>query len=204
MSLQNRVNPEGEICRSAARGTLMGNRGCLHNEAREIIARSKRDAWVTCLVKFQNRRRQVMDAGKYTELFFLDEATALAAGHRPCATCRRDRFDAFLAAWSAGNRNGAKALASEVDNQMKLDRSPGARVETSAVHGFPDGVFVKQTSTGTLYLVRGPILYPWSFEGYGRAQPIATITGPFLVLTPACTIKALRSGYKAQIHPSAG
>jgi len=153
MSLQNRVNPEGEISRSPARGTLMGNRGCLHNEKKEIIARSKRDAWVTCLLKFQNRRRKVMDVGNYTELFFLDEATALAAGHRPCATCRRDRYDAFLAAWSAGNRNGAKVLASEVDKQMKLDRSPGARVETSTFHGFPDGVFVKQISTSTFYRV---------------------------------------------------
>jgi hypothetical protein len=203
MSLQNRVNPEGEISRSPARGTLMGNRGCLHNEKKEIIARSKRDAWVTCLLKFQNRRRKVMDVGNYTELFFLDEATALAAGHRPCATCRRDRYDAFLAAWSAGNRNGAKVLASEVDKQMKLDRSPGTRVETSTFHGFPDGVFVKQISTSTFYLVRGPSLYPWSFEGYGCSQPIAAITGPFLVLTPACTIKALKSGYNTQIHPSA-
>jgi hypothetical protein len=204
MSLQNRVNPEGEISRSPARGTLMGNRGCLHNEKKEIIARSKRDAWVTCLLKFQNRRRKVMDVGNYTELFFLDEATALAAGHRPCATCRRDRYDAFLAAWSAGNRNGAKVLASEVDKQMKLDRSPGTRVETSTFHGFPDGVFVKQKNTGSFYLVRGSSLHQWSFEGYGRAQPIATITWPFFVLTPACTIKTLKSGYKTQIHPSAG
>lgn len=102
----------------------MGNRGCLHNEAREIVARSKRDAWVTCLIAFKNIKRKVMDAGNYTELFFLDEATALAAGHRPCATCRRDRYDAFLTAWSAGNRNGAKVLAGDVDKQMKLDRAP--------------------------------------------------------------------------------
>jgi hypothetical protein len=124
MPLQNRINPEGEICRSSARGMLMGNRGCLHNEAREIVSRSKRDAWVTCLIEFKNIKRKVMDAGNYTELFFLDEATALAAGHRPCATCRRDRYDAFLAAWSAGNRNGEKVLAGDVDKQMKLDRAP--------------------------------------------------------------------------------
>jgi len=204
MALQNRVNPEGEICRSAARGALMGNRGCLHNEAREIISRSKRDAWVTCLLKFQNRRQKVMDAGHYTQLFFLDEATALAAGHRPCATCRRDRYDAFLAAWTAGNRSGTKVLAGDVDKQMKMDRAPSARVATSSVNGLPDGVFVKQSSTGTIYLIRVSSLYPWSFEGYARAQPMATVSGPFIVLTPASTIKALKSGYTAQIHHSAG
>ena len=72
MSLQNRINPEGEICRSSARGTLMGNRGCLHNDAREIVARSKRDAWVTCLTEVKGIKRRVMGAGNYTELFFLD------------------------------------------------------------------------------------------------------------------------------------
>ena len=203
MPLQNRVNPEGEICRSSARGMLMGNRGCLHNEAREIVARSKRDAWVTCRIEFKNIKRRVMDAGNYTELFFLDEATALAAGHRPCATCRRDRYDAFFAAWSAGNRNGARVLAGEVDKQMKVDRAPGARVEVLSIKGLPDGVIVKQTRTGSWYLIRGNSLYQWSFEGYGHAQPMSTVAGPFVVQTPACTIKALQHGYTVAIHPSA-
>ena len=203
MPLQNRINPEGEICRSSARGMLMGNRGCLHNMAREIVARSKRDAWVTCLNEFKNIRRKVMDAGNYTELFFLDEATALAAGHRPCATCRRDRYDAFLAAWSAGNRNSARVLAAEVDKQMKLDRALGSRVEMTSPKGLPVGVIIKQTSTGNGYLVRGDSLYQWSFDGYGHAQPMLAVAGPFVVLTPACTIKALQRGYRVEIHPSA-
>ncbi len=203
MPLQNRINPEGEICRSTARGMLMGNRGCLHNEAKEIVARSKRVAWVTCLIEFKNIKRKVMDAGNYTELFFLDEATALAAGHRPCATCRSDRYDAFLAAWSVGNRSGAKVLAGDVDAQMKLDRAPGARVETTSIKGFPDGVIVKQTTTGNFYLVRGDNLYQWSFDGYVHAQPMSAVAGPFMVLTPACTIKALQYGYRVEVHPSA-
>jgi len=203
MPLQNRINPEGEICRSSARGLLMGNRGCLHNSAREIVARSKRDAWVTCLIEFKNIKRKVMDAGNYTELFFLDEATALAAGHRPCATCRRDRYDAFLAAWSAGNRNRTKVLAGEVDKQMKLDRAREVRVETDSILGLPDGVFVKQASTSVFYLVRGSNLYRWSFEGYDRAQGKSAVSGPFIVLTPACTIAALKHGYSVQVHPSA-
>ena len=203
MPLQNRINPEGAICRSSARGMLMGNRGCLHNEAREIVAWSKRDAWVTCLLEFKSIRRKVMAAGNYTELFFLDEATALAAGHRPCATSRRDRYDAFLAAWSAGNRNGARVLAGDVDKQMKLDRAPGARAETPSIKGLPDGVIVKQTSTGNWYLVRDNSLFRWSFDGYGHAQLMSAVAGPFVVLTPACTIKALQHGYSVELHPSA-
>lgn len=203
MSLQNRINPEGEICRSSARGTLMGNRGCLHNEAREIVARSKRDAWVTCLTEFKGIKRRVMGAGNYTELFFLDEATALSAGHRPCATCRRERYDAFLSAWSKGNRNGAKVLAGEVDMQMKLDRSPSSRTVTASVHGLPDGVMVKEVATGACFLVRGGRLYRWSFDGYGGALAISSVTEAFAVLTPASTIKAIQSGYSVQIHSSA-
>ena len=203
MSLQNRVNPEGEICCSSARGALMGNRGCLHNEAGKIIARSKRDAWVTCLLDFQSRRRTIMDSGNYTELFFLDEATALAAGHRPCATCRRDRYNAFLAAWSVGNQNSAKVLVSDVNKKMKQDRALSARVETSSIIGYPDGTIVKQAEMGACYLIRGASLYRWSFEGYSPAKKMSAVSGPFIVLTPDCTIKTLQGGYVAQVHPSA-
>ena len=117
MPLQNRITPEGDICVSNARGTLMGNRGCLHDDQKRIISRSKRDAWVTCALSFKGIRRPLMAPGSYTELFFLDEATALAAGHRPCATCRRDRYDAFMAAWSKGNRDGQKKEAGRRSGQ---------------------------------------------------------------------------------------
>lgn len=203
MSLQNRVNPEGEICVSAARGTLMGNRGCLHNAAKQIVSNSKRDAWVTCALKYQDRQRTIMDGGSYTELFFLDEATALAAGHRPCNTCRSDRYKAFMIAWGAGNRGGAKVLAGEVDAQMKQDRAPSAREQVASVAGLPDGVIVKQKSSGTSYLIRGGKLYPWSFEGYGASQPVSAVSGPFVVLTPRSTVQTIRQGYNVEIHPSA-
>ncbi len=181
----------------------MGNRGCLHNDARQLVSRSKRDAWVTCLLTFKNRKRAVMSPGNYTELFFLDEATALAAGHRPCATCRRDRYDAFFAAWGVGNRNGAKVLAAEVDKQMKLDRAASQRLETASLADLPDGVIVKHQGTGTCYLLRSAKLHPWSFAGYGRAQAMSTVSGPFVILTPVSTVKALQHGYRAQIHGSA-
>lgn len=205
MPLQNRVNPEGDICVSKARGALMGNRGCLHNEARKIVSRSKRDAWVTCITELKAgwEKRTPMTPGAYTELFFLDEATALAAGHRPCASCRRDRYDAFFAAWATGNRNGTKVLAGEVDKQMKQDRGPAALREVSALAGLPDGVIVKQIATGAFYLIRANKLYPWSFDGYGPAQALTAAKGPYTILTPASTVKALQNGYTAEIHHSA-
>ena len=105
MTLQNRVTPFGEIVAVAARGTLMGNRGCLHDSERRIVKSSARVAWVTCRLEWQGMQRQIMAPGKYTELFFLDEATALAAGHRPCFECRRQDALRRLAAgqiWQRG------------------------------------------------------------------------------------------------------
>src|ERR1700686_4131497 len=119
MPLQNRVEPGGAIVRSAARGTFMGNRGgALHNQKREIVRPYASRRWITCLLEFRGRRRSVMSPGRYTELFFLDEAVALAAGHRPCAECRRERFNAFRNAWrhAGDSREGKKApLADEID-----------------------------------------------------------------------------------------
>lgn len=201
MPLQNRVNPEREICFSSAQGTLMGNRGCLHNDQKQIIAKSKRDAWVTCLLEFQGRHRQVMAPGQYTELFFLDEATALAAGHRPCATCRRDRYDAFMLAWSKGNRGGAKTLAGDVDKVMKQDRAPASRKIVSTLDGLPDGVMAK-TADGVCYLLMAGNLFPWNFYGYGRSMPLGSIAGPFVVLTPESTVKTIRAGYVVAVHES--
>lgn len=201
MPLQNRVTPEGEISFSPARGTLMGNRGCLHDDKKQIVSKSKRDAWVTCLLEFQGRHRPIMAPGNYTELFFLDEATALAAGHRPCATCRRDRYDAFMLAWAKGNRGGAKVLAGDVDKQMKLDRTPSARKTVTKLDGLPDGIMVK-VSGGAVYLLLSGRLFPWSFQGYGKPVPLASVAGPFVVLTPDCTVKAIRAGYVVGVHES--
>jgi hypothetical protein len=108
MPLQNRVSPRGEIIVSPARGTFMGNRGgVLHNERRQIVRPYASRRWITCLLEFKGRRRTVMSPGRYTELFFLDEAVALAAGHRPCAECRRDRFNAFRDAWERWDQERA-------------------------------------------------------------------------------------------------
>lgn len=203
MPLQNRVHPDGEICFSDARGTLMGNRGCLHDDQKRIISRSKRDAWVTCVLSFKGIRRPLMAPGSYTELFFLDEATALAAGHRPCATCRRDRYDAFMTAWARGNRGGAKVLAGEVDKQMKLDRVPGGHRRVTSLSGLPGGVVVKVESEDACYLISGSYARAWSFAGYGPAIPMESMNGSFIILTPECTINAIKQGYEVSMHPSA-
>jgi len=104
MPLQNRVDPFGAIFRSPARGAMMGNRGGpLHNDLREIVRPCQGRRWIACVLEFKGRRRSVMSPGRYTELFFLDEAVALAAGHRPCAECRPERFHAYKKAWARRN-----------------------------------------------------------------------------------------------------
>lgn len=198
MPLQNRVTPAGEICFSPERGTLMGNRGCLHDANQHIVATSKRDAWVTCLLEFKGRRRKLMQPGLYTELFFLDEATALAAGHRPCAECRRERYKAFLAAWPV---SGVKA--GDVDAVLKRERVGESRHVVSGLKNLPDGVMVRERHTGLFYLLRDDRAYQWSFGGYLHTVNTERLSGTFMVLTPASTIEALKNGYLPEIHPSA-
>lgn len=200
MPLQNRVDPEGTICHSSARGTLMGNRGCLHDDKQNITSNSKRDAWVTCLLEFKGRKRPLMKPGQYTELFFLDEATALAAGHRPCAECRRERYKAFLAAWPE-----AGAKAGDVDATLKRERAHDSRRVMTAdqLTALPNGVLVKHLESGSFYLLHGGEAYPWSFSGYGLRERLQTLSGDYRLMTPASTVAALKNGYRPDIHPSA-
>lgn len=202
MPLQNRVSPDGNSCFSSARGTLMGNRGCLHNDMRQVISNSKRDAWVTCLLSFSNRTRRTMTPGHYTELFFLDEATALAAGHRPCVECRRDRYAAFVAAWGEGNPSVGKILASDVDKRLKADRIANDIAPNLA--SLPAGTLVKHDDSHEFFLIKNASLHRWSFEGYGPSAPLSSATGPFSVITPVSTVNAIRSGYPVGMHVTAG
>src|SRR5262249_8002464 len=149
MPLQNRVDPCGVIFESPARGTLMGNRGgALHNDQRVIVRKFKNQRWITCLLEFRGRRRSVMSPGRYTELFFLDEAVALAAGHRPCAECRRERYNAFKASWirwCPGSGEGP-LLAADMDRELHPARisSTGTKVTYNApLNSLPNGCFVQ-------------------------------------------------------------
>lgn len=200
MSLQNRVNPLGALFRSTARGAMMGNRGgAIHNASQEIVRQFKSRQWITCVLEFRGRKRKVMSPGLYTELFFLDEAVAFAAGHRPCAECRRERFNAFREAWDK-NR---KVPAPEIDAVLHPARidSHGSKVTYQApLDTLPDGCFV--LLDGSSYLVYGESLLEWSPAGYvtKRNRPAdLNIT----VLTPQPIVECIRRGYKPAIHSSA-
>lgn len=207
MTLQNRVTPFGEIVAVEPHGTLMGNRGCLHDDQRRVVRPSARDAWVTCRTQWKDIQRTVMSPGKYTELFFLDEATALAAGHRPCNDCRSERLDAFKAAWAIGveGRSSGASLVSRIDPVLKQDRWESKGVQRRYVVSLselPDGVMVQlPNDAGAARLRWRGRLLRWTPAGYVDPQPM---DGPIevTVLTPACTVKVLAAGYVPEIHAS--
>src|SRR5579863_8394968 len=141
MPLQNRVDPGGAIISTPCRGTMMGNRGGpLHNDERVIVRQFKTRQWIACVLEFKGRRRIVMSPNRYTELFFLDEAVALAAGHRPCAECRRERFNAFRNAWTGSPR------APEIDLALhgaRIDRRGRKITWEAQLDTLPDGCFIR-------------------------------------------------------------
>jgi hypothetical protein len=209
MTFQNRVTPFSEIVADPARGTLMGNRGCLHDDERRIVTSSARVAWITCRLEWDGIRRQIMAPGKYTELFFLDEATALAAGHRPCGECRAEKLAEFERAWAQGveGRPGEVALVSRIDPIMKRDREERRGVQrrfTARAGDLPDGVMVQLPGEeGDARLKWRGQYWRWSPAGYSRPRVVedkATVT----VLTPACTVKVLAAGYVPEVHGTAG
>lgn len=202
MPLRNRVTPFSRIEAAAARGLFMGQRGCLHDERRTLLGETwKHKAWIVCALEFGGRRRTVMAPRRYTELFFLDEAVAPAAGHRPCAECRRPAFAAFVRAWAEAS--GVPPRAPALDAALHRERVPiirGAR-ERARPEDLPDGAFVADAE-GRAYLKRASELLEWSHAGYVRAQACAS-AGEFDVLTPRSTLAVLRAGYHPVYHPSA-
>lgn len=204
MPYQNRVTPRGEIIRSSDRGLLMGNRGCLHNSERQIVRASKIVHWVTCLLQFKNQRRKLMTPGKYTELFFLDEATALAAGHRPCATCQNARYKRFKKLWFQAN-GVSDSDRTIMDRQLHSERldAEGQKVTFEAdLASLPDGTFIERDNQSLL--VWGENLLRWSTAGYVAAE-VRPSNGVVRVLTPRSIVEVLRLGYVAQhdLHPTA-
>lgn len=199
MPLQNRVSPFGEIVATAHRGRFIGNRGIIHDPATKTLLnrRWSSKAWITCVCEFRGRRRKVMGGRSWTELFFLDEATSFAAGHRPCFYCRRDDATAFRDAWAKGN-NRARPYATEMDAVLHGERLDGRdkRVHPLRVSLFklPDGAMV--TSEGESYLIANNEVWRWSFAGYSRAS---TSLADASLLTPPSIVNALREGYPVQI-----
>ena len=200
MPLQNRVSPYGDLFRTPARGTMMGNRGGpIHNENREIVRPFLNRRWITCVLEFRGRYRVVMSPRRYTELFFMDEAVSFAAGHRPCAECRRERFNAFKRSWS-----GDPAVrADDIDAALHLARIDSRRQKvtySAPIDSLPDGAFID--FGGGAWLVWDDSILLWSPEGYSarRPRPRRLTT---TVLTPRPVIGCFRQGYTPAIHDSA-
>jgi hypothetical protein len=203
--LQNRVAPTGEIVADPGRGLLMGNRGCLHGPDRRLgTARWRSKLWICCTLTWKGVRRDPMPPGRWTALFFLDEATALAAGHRPCASCRHADFVAFAEAWRAGQRLPRRPRAAQIDARLhgeRVDpRSRRQRTRPAAFGELPGGVMVRHG--GTVGLVLDDGMLPWSFAGYQPAVAIAPAAAVEL-LTPPATVAAIAAGYHPLVHPSA-
>jgi hypothetical protein len=204
--LRNRVTPTGEIVADPARGLLMGNRGCLHGPDRRLgAARWRSKLWICCVLAWKDVRRDPMPPGRWTALFFLDEATALAAGHRPCAYCRRADFVAFAEGWRAAHGPEDRPRASQIDARLHVERvDPRSRrqlTRPAVVGELPDGVMIRHG--GTPGLLAGGGLLPWSFAGY--QAPIALPpTTPVELLTPPATVATIAAGYRPLVHPSAG
>lgn len=207
MPLRNRVTPFNDIVAVAARGTLMGNRGRLHDADRELGNRLYTTrSWVACVLEFNNRYRPVMQPGRYTELFFLDEPTSLAAGHRPCGQCRYGDYQQFIAAWRRGN-GVPNALLREIDQRMQEDRIDRRlrrqkRIDASLAD-LPDGTMVGlPLEPGMALLVWGQRLLQWSPTGYHSCRQRPEHLAVEL-LTPLSTVRALAAGYRPMLHPTA-
>jgi hypothetical protein len=207
MPRQNRVTPFGELIAISDRGMLMGNRGVLHDEARTIRRTWQLKRWILCVLKFKDRKRVVMSPGRYTELFFLDEATGLAAGHRPCAECQRARFLAFRTAWITGTARASRVAptATVLDDHLHAERiNRGEKVSYEAnIDELPDGVCVTlDRADTTAWLLWRSELFAWSPGGYRHKQtrPGGTKVS---VLTPRSTVAAIQAGFVPQVHPTA-
>jgi len=208
MPKQNRVTPWGEIIATSARGTLMGNRGCLLDAQRQIRKLYQGKRWIICKLKFKGRHRVVMSPGLYAELFFLDEATALAAGHRPCAECSREQFDYFRILWAQANPRLAKSRkppAPFLDNVLHMERIAADNkkvIYEEKLSRLPNGSFIALPDDKQAYLVFDGALLLWSPQGY--LQKLKRPNDRMVqVLTPRSIVRTLAAGYRAAVHPTA-
>jgi hypothetical protein len=202
MPLQNRVKPTGEIVVHPSRGTFTGNRGIIHDPATRTLLKKRwsTDAWLTCVLDFRGRRRRVMERRSWTELFFLDEATAFAAGHRPCFFCRRDDANRFRAAWEKGNRTG-EVLAPEIDAVLHRERFTSAKKLhplPKPIDKLPDGTMVQAGEE--CFLIVGGKPFAWSPDGYLATKRDLSEAK---LLTPPSVVRAFAAGYRPVLHGSA-
>jgi hypothetical protein len=205
MPLRNRVTPESELVAVPERGLVYGNRGCLHDAEGRIRRRYAGRRWIACRLRFRDwHRGPLLQPGRFTELFFLDEATAFSAGHRPCALCRRRDYRRFGELWATVHPGqvGADAIDAQLHRERVGARGAQLRHEDQLA-GLPDGVFVLQG--GVPHVVLGDGLLPWTPGGYLAPVPRPR-RGEVEVLTPASLVRVLRAGWQAELpllHPSA-
>ncbi|HET6847271.1 MAG TPA: hypothetical protein VFH74_00325 [Gaiellales bacterium] len=204
MTLQNRVTPFGALIADPARGLVYGNRGCLHDASGRLRRRHATRRWIACRLEFRGwHRGPLMQPGRFTELFFLDDATALAAGHRPCALCRRTDYTALTDMWA--RLHDERPTADSIDTRLHGERLAGPARRLHVVDGgrLPDGACV--VLEGDAWMVIAGVLRRWTPAGYGEAASIRT--GPHHVLTPPSLLELLRSSWRSDLpllHPSAG
>ena len=206
MPLQNRVTPLGELIADPARGLVYGNRGCIHDAAGRIRARHPTRRWIACRLEFKGwHRGPLLQPGRFTELFFLDEATALAAGHRPCALCRRADYDHLLQLWLElhPGRVGADAIDAQLDAERREPGSVGRRLHETSLDELPDGAFVLHEDSP--WLVLGHELVRWTISGYTERAPRPAGQRARLI-TPPSLVALLRTDRRPLVpllHPSA-
>jgi hypothetical protein len=201
--LRNRVTPFGDVIETPARGLLFGNRGILHDEDRRLVRTWNGRRWIACRLAFKGWHRDPMPPRSYTGLFFLDEATSLAAGHRPCAECRRQDYLRFRNAWRA-THPGGPWMAEAMDRVLHAERlaSGGSkRLHPGRLNELHDGVMV--ADEGRAWLVLGAELLEWTPFGYAGRRA-RTGAGTMAMLTPPGTVATIRAGYVPAVHPSAG
>jgi hypothetical protein len=202
---QNRVTPLGKLIADPARGLVYGNRGCLHDGKGQIRRAYNGRRWIACQLQFRGwQRERLLMPGRFTELFFLDEATALAAGHRPCALCRREDYDRFGEIW--GELHPGQVGADAIDAQLHHERlDPATRLQRrppAELASLPNGAFVLDQDTP--WLVLGDQLLRWNPAGYDMRRPRAR-SATVELITPPSLVEVLRTGWKGAVpllHPS--
>lgn len=200
MPLRNRVTPFGEVAALPGRGTMMGNRGILHDDDRRVVRSWQVRRWIACVLEFRGRHRKVMTPHRYTELFFLDEASAFAAGHRPCRECRYADYSRFQALWK--KIHGGAANADAMDARLHADRLDGKTKRTyrAQIASLPDGAYV--AIDGAAWLLWDGGLHAWSDSGYVEHRPRPQ-RAHIDVLTPRSIVALIAAGYTPSVHSSA-
>jgi hypothetical protein len=206
MPLQNRVTPLGELVAEPGRGLVYGNRGCLHDDRGRIRRRFNGKRWIACRLRFRGWHREtLLKPGRFTELFFLDEATAFAAGHRPCALCRREDYVRFGEIWRSlhPGETGADAIDARLHAERIDEGTRAQRHHDAALDELPDGAYVLRA--GRPLLVIGDDLLGWTSAGYDVRVPRA-VRVPTTLITPPSLVEVLRAGWRPLVplfHPTA-